>query len=662
MARIRSGSFGYQGRWAWVDLTNRTVRVEPADERMCRAHIGGRGLQAQLILAHLAGKHSLDPLGEDNRIVIGTGPLNDTAVATAGRASCSFISPLTRSVEPAPWLPGHEPLHGLVTHSSAGGHFPNMLKRAGFDQVIVDGWADSPVRLLASEGRLEILDAEDDLFEAVGGERVARSASEITDRLTALHPGSATMTLGPAGWNKVACACLTGDHHRNFGRGGAGAVFGSKRLVAVTAEGRQRPSFYDREAFERAARDLDERVRRDVEDEKATASFRPATGTTWWLDRAFDGGYRGRAGGYLPWHNFDEGTFDPDVYSRVGTEAFLEIAGRHKVCSRCRHVMCTRAAAVESGPWAGEGVRPEFETVALWINCCLADRDAIFHLNLLSNRLGLDTMTSASIVAAVMDLEEHGLLRLHGAPSFGDLEGAVRMLKAIAYRSTDLGRAAGEPADRMVAALSHSPGDRGSIAALVTTSFGGLGYAGIEPKVFPGMFLAYATSNRGRGDHTSAWTIQAEEGGLSAPAALAGYVAEAQAGKALVDSLGLCDFFPEDVASESFLRLHQALTGIQYTPEEMQRCGERIVNVERLANSLQGRGRAYDLYVPPKFTVPLTSGAHAGKAVDPAAHAALVDAYYARQGWTRDGIVPREKLRDLGITAGESIWPALRVS
>jgi len=168
---------GYRGRWAWVDLTRRSVRVEPADPSYLRDYVGGRGLQARLLADHLERTGPLkDPLGPDNRIVIGNAAANDTVIPTAGRGSCSFIGAMTRSPQPAPWIPGHAPIHGLVTHSSAGGLFPNMLKRAGFDQVVIDGRADRPVRLEAVDGRLRIVDAEEELFETLAGRRTLRTA------------------------------------------------------------------------------------------------------------------------------------------------------------------------------------------------------------------------------------------------------------------------------------------------------------------------------------------------------------------------------------------------------------------------------------------------------------------------------------------------------
>jgi aldehyde:ferredoxin oxidoreductase len=481
------------------------------------------------------------------------------------------------------------------------------------------------------------------LFQVVDGKEVLRQASAITDYLSGKIKGSSTVCAGPAGWNLVDFACLTADYHRNFGRGGAGAIFGSKNLVAVTAFGREGVTSHDPGKFKTLGQELDRLIKASVEDPSRTASFRPATGTTWWLDRAFNGKYLGVEGGYLPWHNFDEGYFDPDDFRRVSTDAFLEIAGKHSVCNKCRHIFCTRTAKVDAGPYAGAGVRPEFETIALWINCCILDREAIFHLNYLCNELGVDTMTFGNVMAAAMELSEKGFLEKYGsALRFGEAAEMVKALKSIAYQSDELGRLLGNHTDRVIAkvAADGGVGDLEDIIYCCPTAYAGLGYAGISPKVFPGMFTAYGTSNRGRGDHTYAWTIQAEEGGLQGAQELAGYVAEGQAGKALVDSLGLCDFFTADIAAEPFLSLYHALTGIEYTPESLKECGRRIYTLERRLNNLQGRDRTYDAFIPQKLRVPLTSGAHKGKAVNADFHNSILDAYYKIQGWSKQGIAP----------------------
>jgi aldehyde:ferredoxin oxidoreductase len=250
-------------------------------------------------------------------------------------------------------------------------------------------------------------------------------------------------------------------------------------------------------------------------------------------------------------------------------------------------------------------------------------------------------MTFGSVMAGAMELAEKGLLPGHpGAPVFGDAPGMVRTLKEIAYASTGLGRLLGHYSDRVIAELAAAaPASQTDIAYSLTTAFGGLGYAGISPKAFPGMFTAYGTSNRGRGDHTYAWTVQAEEGGLKDARDLAAYVAEGQAGKALVDSLGLCDFFTGDITAEPFLSLYRALSGIAYTPESLKACGRRIYALERRLNNAQGRDRTYDAFVPPKLRVPMTHGARKGGAVDEAFYNAILDAYYQAWGWDKDGRV-----------------------
>ena len=648
---VKTPFFGYMGQWAFIDLNTGKVTLEEADPQVCRLFVGGRGVQAYLIYQHLKKIGWLkNPLSPENRLIIGHSSLNDTAMPTAGRGSCSFISPFTYSPQSQSWLGHRPPVFGLITHSSCGGHFHNRLKRAGFDHLIIDGRADKPVRLLVTEDRVEIIEAEEELFEEKNGRKVLRRSSEVIDYLTEKYPGSSSLTPGPAGWNQVAYANLTADYHRNFGRGGAGAVFGSKNLVAITAWGRKTIRYKDENKFKAAVRRIDEAIKNHVADPNWTVSFRPQTGTTWWLDRAFRGGYLGKVGGYLPWHNFDEGYFEPELYERVSTRAFLDIAGKHNVCSRCRHILCTRTARVEKGPYAGEGVRPEFETIALWINCCLTDRDGIFYLNHLCNDYCIDTMTFGSLMAACMELKEKGLLAFPGGPVFGDVQSMIRSLEEIAYKTSDLGKLLAQPADQiiseMMAAFKLNPED---LVYCFTNAYAGLGYAGIEPKVFPGMFTAYGTSNRGRGDHTYAWTIQAEEAGLTGAEDTASYVINCQINKALTDSLGLCDFFTEDYLSPDFLEAYEALTGFDYTPENFKTCGRRIYTLERWINQHQGRTRAYDSFISPKFLKPLSIGPQAGKAVDPVYYNAILDAYYAQQGWTGEGLVPEKLLKELGL-------------
>jgi aldehyde:ferredoxin oxidoreductase len=139
-----------------------------ADPCLCRDFVGGRGLQARLLSEHLEKIGPLkDPLSPEKRIIIDNAVANDTPIPTAGRGSCTFVGTMTRSPELVSWVPGHKPVYGMIAHSSCGGLFHNMLKRAGIDQLIIDGKADRPVRIQVIEDKLRIVDAEGELFQVV---------------------------------------------------------------------------------------------------------------------------------------------------------------------------------------------------------------------------------------------------------------------------------------------------------------------------------------------------------------------------------------------------------------------------------------------------------------------------------------------------------------
>ena len=140
-----------------------------------------------------------------------------------------------------------------------------------------------PVRIEVIDGSVKIKAAEDSLFENVDGKRVVLRSNALNDELKSLVEGknSASIYVGPAGWNGVPYACLTTDGDRNFGRGGGGAVLASKNVVAITVAGSEKTKFHDEELYEKRMKELDEAIDKAVKDENGTSSFRPTTGTTW---------------------------------------------------------------------------------------------------------------------------------------------------------------------------------------------------------------------------------------------------------------------------------------------------------------------------------------------------------------------------------------------
>jgi aldehyde:ferredoxin oxidoreductase len=636
---------GYTGKWVFIDLTKGSVEIRASDPAVEMDYLGGRGIGAYFLAERMrACGGPINPLGPENRIVIGGAPCHGARLHTAGRGSASFISPMTCSRKPL--LKGLQPIHGLLTHSSIGGTFPNRMKKAGIDQIIIDGRSPSPVRIIIDGDSVRIVSASSGFFEASeGGWNVLTAVKMDTLLKTCGGPASASLYLGPAGWSQVPWACLTTDTDRNFGRGGGGAVFGAKNLIAITVSGETPLIWHDQALFQERIKVLEGEITAVVRDHTKEVHFRPTVGTTFWLDRAQHGGYLGQAGGYLPWHNYDEGSVPEQQFETAGTKAFLEISDIHKVCLGCREVLCSRLVKTREGKLLP---RPEFETAALFINCGITRSEDLVRLNHLCNEVGADTMTTGAMVAAAMDLHEKGILQKLGmALPYGDFEAVVRAIKDIAYRRNAFGELFAQATDAVGAAILDQVGAgfRDEVLWCLTTAYGGLGYAGIEPKAFPAMLACYATSSRGRGDHTHAWTVQAEESGLAGAETIAAVVAASQWNKALVDSLGICDFLPGDVASEVFLDLYCAITGNRYTADAFIECGKRIVSLEREINGVQGRDRSYDAYLPPKFLAPMSCGPMKGRKADPDYLSRILDAYYAQHGWN-----------DLGKVEGNSMF------
>ncbi len=631
--------YGYSGKWVFIDLTKGLVEIRNSDPGVEKDFLGGRGIGAYLISEKMKTCTGwINPLDPDNRIVIGGAPFHGTRLHTAGRGSASFISPMTCSKKPL--LNGLQPVQGLITHSSIGGTFSNYLRKTGIDQIIIDGKSAKPVRIVFGENSVEIVQVGSEFFEEFEGKQSVLTATKMDTLLKDIGGRtSSSLYLGPAGWSLVPWACLTTDTDRHFGRGGGGAVFASKNLIAITVSGETSWLWQDQELFQERIKVLEDEISGMIKDPTQTVHFRPKVGTTYWLDRAHHGGYQGKAGGYLPWHNYDEGTLPEDQYENISTQAFLEISARLNVCLGCREILCSRLVKTREGKLLP---RPEFETTALFINCGITNREDLVRLNHLCNEVGIDTMTTGAMIAAAMDLSEKGILAKMGlVVPYGDAETVARSILDITYRRNSFGELFAQETDAIGATILEKVGISylGDILWCLTTAYGGLGYAGIEPKAFPAMFACYATSSRGRGDHTYAWTVQAEESGLTGAEAIAAVIANGQWRKALVDSLGICDFFPSDITSDVFLDLYCAVTGNRYTADELIDCGKRILSLERAINGVQGRDRSYDTYIPPKFLKPMSCGPMKGRKADPAYHTEILDAYYKQQGWNNEGEV-----------------------
>lgn len=588
--------FGWHGCILEVDLT--TGRVSQQELPMARAQtwLGGRGLGALLLYERVGP--GVDALGEDNVIIIVTGPLTGTRVPTAGRVSLTTKSPLT----------------GTILDSNAGGVFGARLKACGYDAVVITGRSPEPVWLEIMPGGAVMHSARD--MWGLDTRATAR-------RVTASMPGAGSLGIGPAGENLVRFASVCVDGRRACGRGGAGAVMGAKNLKAVTARGRVpvRIAGPERLAF------VLYETEKTLQASPVTMQALPEFGTAVLVNLL-------QQAGALPAYNYREAGFAQA--GLVSGEAITDqLLVKRYACYRCP-IGCGRITRTTRS----EGEGPEYETVwALGPDLGISDLETIAEANYLCNRLGLDTISTGGTLACAAELTELGLLP--EGPRFGAAGDLLGWVEKIAYRR-DLG-------DLLAAGARRLAGRLG--APQVAMQVKGMELPAYDPRGLKGQGLAYATSNRG-GCHLRANMLGPEI--LGTPKRVdrfawpgkAGLVIVLQHSHAVLDSLVLCKFTSFALADEHYARLASAVTGVDYRPQDLQKVGERIWNLERLYNWREGF-RAVDDTLPPRLVQePVKQGPGRGQVVE---LEPMLREYYRFRGWREDGSPGPSKLRELGL-------------
>ncbi len=585
---------GYRGRMLFVDLTSRTSRVEPLDETLARDFIGGRGLGARLL--HELTPVGTGPLAPESPLIFATGPLTGTKAPTSGRFS----------------LTGRSPLTGTVLDTNCGGAFGARLKGAGYDVLVVTGACDSLTTLVVDADGVRFEDAS-----ALAGVEVHDATSALLDGRTA----TSAAVIGSAGEREVLLSTIMVDSKRALGRGGMGAVMGSKNLKAIIATGSEKPSVARPEDLEFFLYE----VKKTLSANPITSTALPRFGTAMLV------GVLGKRG-LMPALNYrEDGGAMVDALSgeRLADEFLVKRSG----CWGCP-IVCGRQTKTANG----EGHGPEYETIwALGANLGITDLGAVVELNYLCNELGLDTISAGGTVAAAIELGEEGLL--HGGPTRGDAASAAAAIRAIAVREGDFGEAAAK-GSRALCEAYGLPGAAMQVKGLELPAY--------DPRGMQGQGLGYATSNRG-GCHLRGNMLGFEVLGSpklvnrDATSGKAGLLIVAQHLGAALDSLSLCKFSSFALSEEHYARLYSAVTGFDIGGQELLLAGERIWNLERLYNLSEGF-TSLDDTLPTRLLE------------DPNAEGAVVDLapmlaeYYRFRGWDESGIPRPEKLERLGLS------------
>ncbi|MBN1164736.1 MAG: aldehyde ferredoxin oxidoreductase family protein [Candidatus Krumholzibacteriota bacterium] len=585
----------YMGKFLSIDLTKRKMTEGKLDPQLAEEYVGGKGMGLRL-LRDLAPR--VEALSPENPLIFVTGPLTGTLVQTSARSALVTKSPLTNG-----FLDSH-----------AGGHFGPALKRAGYDYVIIRGKASRPVYLHLSPGGNEIIEAGD-----LWGKGIFETEKSLREK----YPRSRVASIGPAGENLALFACIGCDLYRQFGRGGAGAVMGSKNLKALVIQGRNQISYFDDKGFKELNRKLTEDVRNHP-----NAKKRFDLGTMMWIRMGQE------TGEFLPTRNFQKGQFEE--YEKITAEAMKkELNWKSVGCFNCV-IRCSKMAH-----WDGMELEgPEYETTAfLGSGCEINDPKAVALSNLLCDDLGLDTISMGVTCSFAMECYEKGLLKdTDGLElNFGNAEAQHELIKKIAYREGigDLFADGTRLAGREIG--------QGSDYFAINTY--GMELSGVNIKGCMSMGLALATSDFA--SHTRLWTATDEMNDNLSLEVLPKYVSRGQDDVNIRNSLVVCDFLPYGL--DRLAPLLSLATGFEYTPEKLMHIGERIHNLARLYNLDNGRTGKDDTLPERFFQEEMTAGILKGQVMTKEFFDGLVQRYYQYRGWDKKGVPGTVKLGELGL-------------
>ena len=593
------------GKLLHVDLGTEAFGDHVVPEEAVRKYIGGKGLGIYLLDSMTApGTGALD---QGNALFSLTGPFTGTIFPTSGRFVVVTKSPLT----------------GMYVDSHSGGHFAKELRRAGYDGIIVTGKAERPVFLWIEDGRAELRDAS-----TLWGKSVDETVSAVRGMT---DDKARVAVIGPAGENLVPLATITIDSDSDqtragvAGRGGAGAVMGSKNLKAIAAKGTGAITVAEEGPFREQVAEIVKAI--NANDQVHTRRIVGTSSLVESMSRT----------GILPTYNFQQGYFVP-IYGIVSTN-MRHYTKRDVACSNCP-IICGKVLDDE-----GHAVKMEYESIALLgSNNGVGDMPSLARSVRVCNQLGLDTISAGNVVGFAMECRQRGILP--EAPEFGDAGGQAELLEDMAYRR-GLGALL---ADGVKAAAERVGKGTDHFAIHVK----GMELPGYEPRATWGMALAYATSDRG-GCHQRAWTVLGELDGYLprfSTEGMAATVKTIQDERAAAYSLVVCDFAPYE--QERALACLRHVTGWDITEEEYLAAGERTWNHTRLFNAREAGISKKDDTLPPRMLedpLPMPPRGEEKVSLGRMELDRMLDEYYELRGWDREGRPRADTLKRLGIEA-----------
>lgn len=610
--------YGYVGKVLRINLTDGKISTEALKEDIAKKFIGARGLGVKYFMDEVDPK--VDPLSPENKLVIATGPVTAAPMPTSGRYMVVTKSPLT----------------GTIAISNSGGKWGVKFKNCGYDMAIIEGKADKPVYLYIEDDKIEIKDATP---------YWGMVSSETDAKLKEAHPGSNVLCIAPAGEKLSPIAAIMNDVDRAAGRGGVGAVQGSKNLKAIVVKGSGSVELPDKE---KASAVNKEKVN-ILKNDPVAGDGLPTYGTAILVNIINENGVH-------PVKNFQE-SYTPKADDISGEAMTANCLVRKNPCHRCP-IACGRWVKLKDGTECGG---PEYET--LWSfgsDCDIYDLDAVNEANMLCNEYGLDTISAGATLAAAMELYEKGYIKDEEIAAdglslkWGDVDAMVKWTEKMGKREGF--------GDKLALGSYRLCESYGEDAIQYSMTVKKQELPAYDPRGVQGHGITYAVNNRG-GCHIKGYMISPEI--LGVPEKLDRFALEGKPAyakvfhdlTAVIDSMGMCIFTTFGLGASDYADIYNAVCGDTYTAESILEAGDRIWTLEKIFNLRAGIDKSQDTLPKRLLEDPIPGGPSEGHVhkLD-----VLLPEYYAVRGWDENSIPTEATLKKLGLEEYNEILEQFR--
>ena len=595
---------GYTRKLARVDLTLKKVVIEEISNGLLLKYIGGAGLAARMLYDEL--EPGIDPLSHRNKIIFLTGPLAGTIAPTGSRIGAYTKSPMT----------------GSFFHSSAGGNFAAEMKYAGFDGVVIEGKSEKPVYLFVTNGTVEIRDASH-----IWGERTYKAHTLLKHDIG--DEAAQIAVIGPAGERLVRFASVIAGG-RALGRGGLGAVLGSKKVKGIAIRGTGKLEVHDMEATIKKTHELLQIMRGNP----STGQVLPRYGTPALVNT-------NNALGVFGARNWQAETFE-------GAEALSaetmrqKIVVRDKACFACP-IGCSKYTEISEGPYKGSAVEgPEYENIfSLGSMCGCSSIETVAAAERECDDLGMDAIETGVSIAFTMEACEKGILTKKDTDNldvtFGNVDVIMPMVLKIGMRDGF--------GDILAEGVKHASQKIGKGTEDFAMQNKGMTFAGHSARGLPGFALGYATGPRGASHHDSRPT--GERAGIVPRETIEGeprYTVNVNHLMIFLDSMIACHLAeavwgPIEI-NQHVVDIVNTVTGMDISLEEADETAERIWNVIRAFSVREGLRRKDDT-LPKRFlSEPIPDGPSKGMVMTEEVLEQMKDEYYTIRNWDRKTGIP----------------------